>query len=118
MDPAKQLAYGRIAVGAASYATPRLAGGAFGLRAADNPQAPYLARLFGARDAILGAGALLSEGSARTGWIKAGIAADVADAAAALLSRKESALAPRQGLFLTGIALVGAAVGFKALRDA
>lgn len=40
----------RIAVGVGAYATPALAGTLFGLEPTRNPQAPYLARLFGARD--------------------------------------------------------------------
>ena len=45
----------RLAVGVASWATPRAAGRAFGLDADANPQSPYLARLFvaGARGGYL-----------------------------------------------------------------
>jgi len=46
----KSLATLRVAIGASAWATPRLAGKAFGLDAAGNPQSPYLARLFGIRD--------------------------------------------------------------------
>ena len=55
----------RIGIGVASWATPRVAGKLFGLDAKANPQSPYLARLFGARDIALGVGALSSEGDAR-----------------------------------------------------
>ena len=47
----------RIAIGTASWLTPRVAGKLFGLDAKANPQSPYLARLFGARDIALGVGA-------------------------------------------------------------
>ena len=46
----------RLAIGVASWATPRAAGKLFGLDATANPQAPYLARLFGARDVALALG--------------------------------------------------------------
>ena len=74
----------RIAIGAASWATPRVAGRLFGLDARENPQAPYLARLFGARDIALGWGALSTEGDTQRQWLVAGLACDVADALAGL----------------------------------
>src|SRR5437764_61462 len=61
----------RMAIGAGAWATPRLAGRLFGLDVAGNPQAPYLARLFGARDLALAWGALGAEGSARRQWLLA-----------------------------------------------
>src|SRR5256885_15930056 len=72
----------RMAIGAGAWATPRLAGRLFGLDVAGNPQAPYLARLFGARDLALAWGALGAEGSARRQWLLAGLACDLADALA------------------------------------
>src|SRR2546423_13769312 len=68
-----------MAIGAGAWATPRLAGRLFGLDVAGNPQAPYLARLFGARDLALAWGALGAEGSARRQWLLAGPARDGAD---------------------------------------
>lgn len=40
----------RTAIGGGSWLAPRLTGRLFGLDPDANPQAPYLARLFGARD--------------------------------------------------------------------
>ena len=74
----------RIAIGVSSWATPRLAGRLFGLDAEENPQAPYLARLFGVRDAALGWGTLSTEGDTQRQWLLAGLACDVADAVAGL----------------------------------
>ena len=54
-----------MAVGASAWATPRLAGKAFGLDADDNPQSPYLARLFGIRDIALGVGRAVDERAPR-----------------------------------------------------
>ena len=78
----RNLATLRLAVGASAWATPRLAGKAFGLDAAGNPQSPYLARLFGIRDIALGVGALSTTGEARRQWLTLGVMCDAADAAA------------------------------------
>jgi hypothetical protein len=64
----------RMAIGVASWTTPRLAGKLFGLDARANPQSPYLARLFGVRDVALAWGALSSEGDTRRQWLTAGLA--------------------------------------------
>src|ERR1700686_1590155 len=69
----------RVAVGLASWSTPRVAGKLFGLDAGANPQSPYLARLFGARDVALAWGVLASEGDVQRQWLTAGLACDVAD---------------------------------------
>jgi hypothetical protein len=50
----------RTAVGLGAWLTPRLAGKAFLLDPDGNPQSPYLARLFGARDVALAYGTLNS----------------------------------------------------------
>jgi len=54
MQTVKALAGLRIMIGLASWTAPRLAGRIFGLDPEGNPQAPYLARLFGVRDVALG----------------------------------------------------------------
>ena len=74
----------RLAVGAASWLTPRPAGKLFGLDSKANPQAPYLARLFGARDIALAYGAMSSEGDVQRQWLTVGLACDVADSLAGI----------------------------------
>jgi hypothetical protein len=61
----RNLAVIRVVVGAIAWLAPNLGGRLFGLDPANNPQAPYLGRLFGARDVELGAGAIQSTGEAR-----------------------------------------------------
>src|ERR1700734_496373 len=70
----------RLVVGFVSWLTPRPAGKLFGLDVPANPQAPYLARLFGARDVALAWGTFSSEGDTRRQWLLAGLACDAADA--------------------------------------
>jgi hypothetical protein len=80
----KQLEGGRIGIGVLAWLVPRLAGRSFGIDPEQNPQAPYLSRLFGARDIALALGTLGSAGEARRRWLVAGVAIDSADAIAAL----------------------------------
>ena len=107
----------RIAVGTASWATPRLAGKVFGLDAKANPQSPYLARLFGIRDIALAWGVLGSEGDARRQWLMAGLACDLADALAGIAGSRRGYLAKPTGAMVTATALVASALGARALQE-
>jgi hypothetical protein len=84
---------------------------------AANPQAPYLGRLFGARDAALAFGLSASGGSQRSQWLRMGIACDVADAAAGLLAARRGELPKRAAVLVTATALTAAALGIVALAD-
>src|SRR5262245_54493919 len=86
----------RLAVGASAWLTPRLAGKAFMLSTDENPQSPYLARLFGACDAALAHGTLDSSGEAQRRRLVAGLACDVADAFAAIAGGRRGYLSPVQ----------------------
>ncbi|MFI4977226.1 MAG: hypothetical protein ACHQC8_00890 [Solirubrobacterales bacterium] len=108
----------RMAVGVASWATPRLAGKLFGLDAEANPQSPYLARLFGARDLALAWGALGAEGNARRQWLAAGLASDAADVLAGVAGGRGGYLPKVTSVLVSGTALSAVALGTAALRDA
>jgi hypothetical protein len=116
-DAVNTLSAVRIAIGTASWATPRLAGKLFGLDAKANPQSPYLARLFGVRDVALAWGALASEGAARRQWLLAGVACDLADAAAGVAGARRGYLPKHTGVMVTATALVAAALGARALQE-
>ncbi len=107
----------RLAIGTGAWATPRFAGSLFGLDADANPQSPYLARLFGARDVALGWGTLSSEGDTRRQWLLAGLACDLADAAAGLIGTRTGYLPKVAGVLVTGTALGAAALGAAALLE-
>ena len=118
MNPVLGLSLGRIAVGALSFAQPAVAAKMFGLDIDNNPQGPYLARLFGSREIALGAATLLARGKTRRNLVLAGIGVDLADAAAAWLAgeartvdRTTAALltAPAVAAVVAGV--VGAAAG-------
>jgi hypothetical protein len=106
----------RIAVGAGAFLTPRLAGKAFLLDTDANPQSPYLARLFGARDVALAYGTLDSSGEAQRRWLVAGIACDVADTIAALAGGRKGYLSPVQTVLVAAPAVSAVAMGVIALQ--
>jgi hypothetical protein len=113
----KALAGLRMAIGTAAWVSPRMAGKAFGLDADENPQSPYLARLFGARDVALGWGALRSEGETRRQWLLAGLACDLADVAAGIVGGRSGYLPKLTTVLVSGTALWAAALGGAALRE-
>jgi hypothetical protein len=113
---AKHLSLLRVLVGAAAWLMPNLTGKALMLDMDGNPQAPYLGRLFGVRDAALGAVTFAAQGEARRKLLVAGVAVDSADAAAAVLGTRAGYLSRLAGTLLAAIALGGLAMGAMALR--
>ena len=107
----------RVAVGAASWATPRVAGKLFGLDAAANPQSPYLARLFGARDIALAWGVLRTEGDARRQWLMAGLVCDGADVLAGVAGGRGGYLPKLTSVLVSGTAVSAIALGLIALGE-
>lgn len=107
----------RAVVGASSWATPRVAGRLFGLDSEGNPQAPYLARLFGVRDAALAWGVLNTEGDTQRQWLAVGLACDVADALAGIAGGRAGYLPKVTTVLVTGTAIAAAALGASALRE-
>jgi hypothetical protein len=112
----RNLAAIRLAVGLVSWLAPNLGGRLFGLDPAGNPQAPYLARLFGVRDVVLAVGAVQSTGAAQRQWLQLGVACDVADTAAAALGRRGGYLPPLTAALVGGTALAATALGVQALQ--
>ena len=106
----------RLAVGAGAWLAPRATGKAFLLAPDDNPQSPYLARLFGARDAALAYGTLDSGGDAQRRWLVAGLACDVADTLAAIAGGRKGYLSPVQSVLLAAPAVSAVAMGVIALQ--
>jgi len=104
-------------IGVGAWLTPRLSGRLFGLDPDGNPQAPYLARLFGARDVALAVGLNSSSGSQRSQWLRIGIACDLADAAAGVLAGRRGELPTLPTVLVTATALGAAALGMAALQN-
>jgi hypothetical protein len=112
----KQVNVVRAVVGAAAWVAPRLSGKAFGIDANDNPAAPYLGRLFGARDVALAYGSLTSEGEAQDRWLVAGLGCDAADALAGIAAWRAGYLSAFTTVLVTAAALNGVVLGTIALR--
>jgi DNA-binding NarL/FixJ family response regulator len=87
------------------------------LDAGENPQSPYLARLFGARDVALAWGALGTEGDARRQWLIAGVACDAADVLAGVAGGRGGYLPKPTSALVTATALSAVALGMLALGN-
>jgi len=107
----------RSAIGIGAWVAPRISGRLFGLDVPGNPQAPYLARLFGVRDAALAYGLQSTRGASRAQWLKIGIACDVADALAGVFAGRRGELPAYASVLVTSTALGAAALGIAALQD-
>jgi hypothetical protein len=117
MNPVAALSGLRLAVGVGAWAAPNLAGRLFGLYPANNPQAAFLGRLFGARDVALAAGTQSSDLGGRRLWLQAGLACDVADVGAAYLAGRNGTV-PKAAALMSGLTAAGAvALGVAALQS-
>jgi hypothetical protein len=112
----KQIGIVRAVVGVGAWVTPRLSGKAFGLDAVGNPQSPYIARLFGARDVALAYGTMTTSGEEQNRWLVAALGCDVADAAAGLAAWRAGYLSPLSSFLVTAAAVNGVVLGAIALR--
>jgi hypothetical protein len=112
---ARQIAGARLAIGLAATLRPGL------LRpltraGADSPALRTAWRLVGARDTVLGLGALLAARrgpEAVRGWLEAGAVADGVDAAVFVADR---GLHPLPRLVMAAVAAVGAGAGVRTAR--
>ena len=117
MNPVIGLSLGRIAVGALSFAQPAVAAKMFGLDIENNPQGPYLARLFGSREIAIGTATLLARGKTRRNLVLAGIGVDAADAATGVLGIQDKSVPMRTGAMLIVPAILAVLSGFAGLRS-
>ncbi|MEV4003328.1 hypothetical protein [Actinomadura sp. NPDC049753] len=116
-EMATSLARGRVALGLAALAAPRLTVKLMGLGGSADPGRDYVARMFAAREIALGAGYLLSgDDSGRRLWARIGLAVDSIDVASGLKTRRGMPLWVTAGAVAVagGAASIGAA---KVARD-
>jgi hypothetical protein len=118
MDSLTSLAGARIVIGAIALLFPNLAARLFLLNVRNNPQLPYMARLFGSREIALGAMTLAAPEKSRTQMVALGMAVDGADAFAGASAMRTGYVSKPAGVMLTGAALgaVGAAAAILAGR--
>jgi len=117
VNPVIGLSLGRIAVGVVSFVNPALAAKLFGLDVDNNPQGPYLARLFGSREIAIGTATLLARGKTRRNLVLAGIGVDAADAATGVLGIQDKTVPVRTGVLLIVPAILAVLSGFAGLRQ-
>ncbi|GLZ14466.1 hypothetical protein Acsp04_47010 [Actinomadura sp. NBRC 104425] len=86
-DLLAHVARGRIALGVAGLAAPRLATRLTGLGGAPDAGRDFVVRMFGAREIVLGAGYLLADRAGRRTWARYGLLADALDTFSALKTR-------------------------------
>lgn len=116
MDNATTLSLARIAIGTAAWAAPEVSLRA-GMLDATAPQSPFMLRLFGAREAALGAITLLAKPEHKPALLRLGLAVDAADAAAAAHGLQRGQLQPPTGLTFAGAATAAVLAGLVALRQ-
>jgi hypothetical protein len=105
----------RVLVGLVAFAAPGRAFRGAGLDPRRNPQLPFMTRMFGVRDLVLGAGALGTSGAERRRWLQASLTSDLGDAVAALAGHRAGYLSTRGTVMLALPAITGAALGVAAL---
>jgi hypothetical protein len=116
MNPALGLAAARVVIGGVALAAPDLGARLFRLDVTGNRQLPYMTRLFGSREVVLGAATLLARGRTRRNLVVAGIGVDAADAAAAVLAGQTGSVDRVTTVALAAPAVAAALAGVAGLR--
>ena len=111
------LATMRLAIGASSLVAPRLAGKLYALDPDANPQAAFLGRLFGVRNAAIGLTLLEGAPAEQDRWLRYGLAIEAADIAALIAAYARGTISRRALVMIGCTAGVAAALGAIALGD-
>lgn len=107
----------RSAIGVLGWLFPNLSGRLFGIDPRENPAAPYLGRLFAARELALVAPLLIEDDDVQRRTLQVGMAVDAADAAASVAAGVSGAL-PKRAALMTGVTAVAALLlGWIATSD-
>lgn len=121
MDPLaarRSLAQVRLAIGIGALVAPRVTGRLFGIDVAANPAAPYLARLFGARELFMAAPFLMpAPGLDEAELASRAVPVDAADAMASLVGGLRGYLPWRAALPATAAGLLGTWLGSQAAKN-
>src|SRR5256885_2246903 len=107
----RALVAARTILGLSTLLAPRLAGRAFLLDPAANPQVPYVGRMWGARNLALAAGLAGASGPNRRRWWEINVAIDVIDAVAGIVSWRRGELGAPAAVLVTGTALLATGLG-------
>lgn len=111
----RTLAQVRLAVGIGALVAPRVTAKLFGIDPADSPSAPYLARLFGARELFMASPFLMpAPGLDEAELAARAVPVDAADAVASLLGGLRGYLPWRAAVPATAAGLLGTWLGSQA----
>lgn len=99
----------RSVIGVLGWLFPNLSGRLFGIDPNENPSAPYLGRLFAARELALVAPLLIEDEDVQRRSLQVGMAVDAADAAASVAAGVSGAL-PKRAVVMTGLTAVVAVI--------
>ena len=114
----RTLAQVRLAIGIGALVAPRVTGKLFGIDVAENPAAPYLARLFGAREVYMATPFLMpAPGLDEAELAARAVPVDAADAAASLLGGLRGYLPWRAALPATAAGVLGTWLGSQAAQN-
>ena len=105
----------RFGLAALAWFAPGLAGRVIHVDVEANPALPYVTRLFGARDALMGILLVQTRGRTRDRQLWYGIAIDSIDASAAVIAGIGRQLSRRGAILSAGASLLGASLGVGAL---
>lgn len=108
---------GRFAVGGGALVAPRVVARAFDIGQDLDAPSLYVGRLFGVRAVTMAALVLLTRGEDRRRQLRAGVAVDLVDAAAAVAAGRAGQLNRRAATLACLAALGEAALGIGALRS-
>lgn len=107
----------RSVIGVLGWLFPNLSGRLFGIDPRENPAAPYLGRLFAARELALVAPLLIEDEDVQRRTLQVGMAVDAADAAASVAAGVSGTL-PKRAALMTGlVAVVAVILGWIATSD-
>lgn len=107
----------RSLIGVLGWLFPNLSGRLFGIDPVENPAAPYLGRLFAARELALVAPLLIEDDDVQRRTLQVGMAVDAADAAASVAAGVSGAL-PKRAALMTGlVAVVAVLLGWIATSE-
>jgi hypothetical protein len=101
----------RTVLGISTLLAPRLAGKAFFLDPADNPQLPAIGRMWGIRNLALAAGMYAATGANRAQWWRLQLAVDGLDFLAIATEWRRGAIPGPAAALMAGTALGATALG-------
>jgi hypothetical protein len=105
------LVVGRLLVGGGALVAPKATGRVFGVNPAANPAAPFVGRLFGVRAVMMALLAAGTDGVDQERQLRAGVAVDLIDAAAALAAGRGRQLGTASAAAAFAAAMTEAALG-------